>query len=63
MARPLVHRMVTSETALASRAGRSGPARSAPIRSSTGPCTRRVMVTGQAEVLHVRAMSEVPVPA
>jgi hypothetical protein len=51
----------TSKTALASKAGRSGPARSAPKQVVYWPLHHKVTVKGQAEVLHVRAMNEVPV--
>ena len=50
-----------SKTTLGSRAGPSGACPFCPHQVVYWPLHHKVMLTGQADVLHVRAMTEVPV--
>jgi hypothetical protein len=61
MARPLVHRMVHQQDRPGFQGGSEWACPFCPHQVVYWPVYYKVMVTGQAEVLHVRAMTEVPV--
>jgi hypothetical protein len=61
MARPLVHRMVHQQDRPGFRGGSEWACPFCLYRVVYRRLHHKVMVTGQAEVLHVRAMTEVPV--
>jgi|Tabmets5t2r1_1033131.scaffolds.fasta_scaffold08916_2 hypothetical protein len=61
MARPLVHRMVHKQDRRGFQGGSEWACPFCPRQVIYWPLCHKVMVKGQAEVLHVRAMEEVPV--
>jgi hypothetical protein len=61
MARPLVHRMVHTGDRPGFQGGSEWACPFCAHQVVYWPLFHKVMVTGQAEVLHVRAMTEVPV--
>jgi hypothetical protein len=61
MARPLVHRMVHQQDRPGTQGGSEWACPFCAHQVVYWPLRHKVMVTGQAEVLHVRAMTEVPV--
>jgi hypothetical protein len=61
MARPLVHRMVHKHDRPGFQGGSGWACPFCPQQVVYWPLHHKVMVTGQAEVLHVRAITEVPV--
>jgi hypothetical protein len=61
MARPLVHRMVHKHDRPGFQGGSEWACPFCPHQVVYWPLRHKAMVTGQAEVLHVRAMTEVPI--
>jgi hypothetical protein len=61
MARPLVHRMVHTGDRPGFQGGSEWACPFCAQQVVYRPLHHKVLVTGQAEVLHVRAMEEVPV--
>jgi hypothetical protein len=60
MARPLVHRMVHQQDRPGFQGGSEWACPFCAHQVVYWPLHHKVMVTGQAEALHVRAMEEVP---
>jgi hypothetical protein len=61
MARPLVHRIVHKADRPGFQGGSEGACLISAHRVVIWPIYHKVMVEGRAEVLHVRAMKEVPI--
>jgi hypothetical protein len=61
MARPLVHRMVHTQDRPGFPGGSEWACPFCPHRVVYWPLYHKTIVKGQAQVLHVRAMTEVPV--
>jgi hypothetical protein len=61
MPRPLVHRMVHKQDRPGSQGESEWACPFCAHQVVYWPLHHKVMVTGQAEVLHVRAMTEVPI--
>jgi hypothetical protein len=62
MARPLAHRMVHMQDRPGFQGGSDWACPFCPHQVVHYPLHHKVMVNGQADVLHVRTMDEVPVP-